>query len=81
MRIDRFHRLAVKRAAARRAAARKPHCDRTGDIRAPEHRRGLVDYLIERHRGKICELHFQNRPHAFKSRADRQTRHRIFADR
>ena len=51
-----------------------------GTLRAPEKRRGLVDDLIEADGGKIGELHFDDRPHAFNRRADGQADHRVFGD-
>ena len=42
---------------------------------------GVVDDLIERDAGKIGELHFDDRPHAFDRRADGRADHGVFADR
>ena len=81
MRVNRFQTLAVKRSAAGRAAERQTHGDWAGDICAPKKRRGLVDDLIERNRGKIRELHFNNRPHALDGGADGETNHRVFGNR
>ena len=80
MRVNRFQTLAVKGSAARRAAERQANRDGAGDIRAPKKRRSLVYDLVERHRGKIRELHFDDWPHAFNRRADGETNHRVFAD-
>src|SRR5665647_35839 len=60
MRVNRLNALAVERPAAGRAAERQAHGDGTGNIRAPEKGRGLVDDLVETDGGKIGELHFNN---------------------
>ena len=52
----------------------------TRNIRAPKKRRGVVDDLVEANDGKIGELHFDDRPHAFDRRADGRADHGIFAD-
>src|SRR5205807_3621780 len=43
--------------------------------------RCLIDDLIEADRGKIRELHFNNRAHPVNGRADGQSDYRILADR
>ena len=80
VRVNGFERLAVKWSAARRSSSRQPHDDGAGDIRAPIHRRRLIHDLVEAHRRKVGELHFDDRTHPMQCRADSRTNHRVFTD-
>ena len=81
MRVERFHRLAVKRTAAFGAAGRKAHGDRHWNIGPPIMRAGLIENLIQRDAGKICELHLDNRAHSLQGSANGGPDDRILADR
>ena len=81
MRVNRLNGLAVKRSATFRAAERQTHGDGARDICTPEKGRGLIDDLVKTDDGKIGELHFDDRPHAFNRRADSHANHRVLADR
>ena len=80
MRVDSFHALAMEWPAARSAAGGQTDGDRAGHPGPPVQRGRLIDDLVEGDRRKIRELHFDDRPHAFDGRADRQADHGIFAN-
>ena len=81
MRVNRFHALAVKRAAPFRSAGGQSDGDRHCNVRAPVMRAGVIQDLIERDAGKIGELHLDNRPHSVQRRPDRRADDCVFTDR
>ena len=81
VRVERLHRLAVKRAAAFCSTGWKTHRDRNRNVRAPVMGAGLIENLIQRDAREIGKLHFDNRPHSLQRRSDRSANNCIFADR
>src|SRR5215831_3642978 len=81
MRVNRFHRLTVKRPAAFCSTGRQAYRDWHRYPCSPVMRAGVVENLIKRNTGKIGKLHFDNRPHPLNSSADRSADDRVFANR